>query len=292
MPDLVNDSEFVDIAAALLTHYSFDLSGQPVERLIESWATIYPPVWLQASVVEALYQGRYKAISVSHILTIWSRRGHPICHFNLEFERMVCAPVRLETDVASMADELQHIEEAHHSHTLTDLESTQPLNLDECISHHFEKAEQLMHSSMPPAHTVNQPNPSMDVTAIGLGDHEAVNGRNKHAETLLQHSYLPDFAMDSYGDESLALPPFHGLDPQQPIHRFVPQAESSLFYSRLQAIASSVSPTLLPESPLQVSINPSIHPLDGGNDDGENGQSEPSQFNPPCLENVRIPPSP
>jgi hypothetical protein len=42
------------------------------------------------AILEALYQGRYKVISVEEILKIWHRRGHPTFHFTGEFERLVC----------------------------------------------------------------------------------------------------------------------------------------------------------------------------------------------------------
>ena len=45
---------------------------------------------IRLAVVEALYQGRYKAISVEHILDCWRRRGQPNFHFSLEFERLIC----------------------------------------------------------------------------------------------------------------------------------------------------------------------------------------------------------
>jgi len=77
-------------AAELLTHYSFDLGGFTVERLIDYWLREYPANWLRPALVEALYQGRYKAVSVTQILTLWKRRGQPLYHFNHEFERMIC----------------------------------------------------------------------------------------------------------------------------------------------------------------------------------------------------------
>lgn len=78
-------------AAALLVHYSFDLDCDNAEQLVGFWLTHYPSHWVRLAVVEALYQGRYKAVSVEHILAIWQRRGQPLYHFNHEFERLVCS---------------------------------------------------------------------------------------------------------------------------------------------------------------------------------------------------------
>ncbi|GAA6618965.1 hypothetical protein [Scytonema sp. NUACC26] len=80
-----------DLAVALLIHYSFDLSGYSAIELIELWQKQYPGNWLHLAAIEALYQGRYKAISVQQILTCWQRRGQAIFHFNMEFERLICS---------------------------------------------------------------------------------------------------------------------------------------------------------------------------------------------------------
>lgn len=86
-----------ELAAKLLTHYSFDLNGYNAGELINLWQVEYPVNWLHLAVIEALYQGRYKAISVQQILTFWRRKGEATYHFNMEFERMICSkfPERL-----------------------------------------------------------------------------------------------------------------------------------------------------------------------------------------------------
>ena len=85
------------LAAKLLTHYSFDLNGHNASELVNEWQSEYPLHWLHLAVIEALYQGRYKAISVQQILTFWRRKGETTYHFNMEFERMICSkfPERL-----------------------------------------------------------------------------------------------------------------------------------------------------------------------------------------------------
>ena len=76
-------------AAALMVHYDFDLGGYPIKQLMGTWLQYYQPAWLRLAALEALYQGRYKAISVDQILMFWHRRGHPCTHFNSEFERLI-----------------------------------------------------------------------------------------------------------------------------------------------------------------------------------------------------------
>jgi hypothetical protein len=73
----------------LLTRYSFDLSGYTVDRLTEYWLQNYPSDWIRLAVVEALYQGRYKAVSIEQILNLWRRRGKPLHHFSPDFERII-----------------------------------------------------------------------------------------------------------------------------------------------------------------------------------------------------------
>ncbi|MEA5581213.1 hypothetical protein VB620_07655 [Nodularia harveyana UHCC-0300] len=80
-----------ELATALLTHYSFDLSGYTASELINRWQSEYPVKWLHLAVIEALYQGRYKGISVQQILVFWQRRGDVLYHFNMEFERLICS---------------------------------------------------------------------------------------------------------------------------------------------------------------------------------------------------------
>ncbi|MBN3924684.1 hypothetical protein [Nostoc sp. NMS4] len=80
-----------NLAIALLINYSFDLNGYSANELVERWQTQYPLNWLHLAVIEALYQGRYKAVSVQQILIFWQRRDQATYHFNMEFERMVCS---------------------------------------------------------------------------------------------------------------------------------------------------------------------------------------------------------
>ena len=85
-----NIERFHAEASALLQHYSFDLAGYSTDHLISGWRQTYAASWIRAAVIEALYQGRYKAVSVEQILVFWLRRGQPLRHFNHEFEHIVC----------------------------------------------------------------------------------------------------------------------------------------------------------------------------------------------------------
>lgn len=82
----------MEIAIALLQHYSFDLGGYTINDLTRIWSK-FKPEWVRQAVIESLFQGRYKAISVSQILQLWERKGEPNCRYNREFERLVCGDV-------------------------------------------------------------------------------------------------------------------------------------------------------------------------------------------------------
>lgn len=75
--------------STLLTCYGFDLRGLTPLGLINDWLEVYPLQWIRWAVIEALYQGRYKAISVEQLLNFWLRRGQPSFHFNSDFERLI-----------------------------------------------------------------------------------------------------------------------------------------------------------------------------------------------------------
>ncbi len=76
--------------ATILNQYRFEMRGYKAQELIERWLPTYSLNWIRMAILEALYQGRYKVISVEEILKIWQRRGHPTFHFTGEFERLVC----------------------------------------------------------------------------------------------------------------------------------------------------------------------------------------------------------
>jgi len=76
--------------ALLLTYYSFDLGNSPTDQIVRNWLCSYPPKWVLEAIVEALYQGRYKAASVERILKLWKLRGKPTSHFDGEFADLVC----------------------------------------------------------------------------------------------------------------------------------------------------------------------------------------------------------
>ncbi|NJL45869.1 MAG: hypothetical protein HC922_09445 [Leptolyngbyaceae cyanobacterium SM2_3_12] len=88
---MLNSSTSPEVAHIhqLLSDYSFDTEAYPAEAIIAGWLQQFEPIWINHAITEALYQGRYKLISVEQILQLWHRRGHPIRHFNREFESII-----------------------------------------------------------------------------------------------------------------------------------------------------------------------------------------------------------
>jgi hypothetical protein len=99
-------------AVELLSHYGFELRGYSAAELVECWLQDYPAQWIRLAVIEALYQGRYKAISVEQILAVWGRREQPIYRFNHEFERLICRklPQDLNAPVDTTSESMSWIE--------------------------------------------------------------------------------------------------------------------------------------------------------------------------------------
>ncbi|MEO1069456.1 MAG: hypothetical protein AAFW95_10110, partial [Cyanobacteria bacterium J06638_6] len=67
----------------------FDVDDYSAEAVIAGWLEQFGSVWVSHAITEALYQGRYKVVSIDHILKLWQRRGNPIRHFNREFESII-----------------------------------------------------------------------------------------------------------------------------------------------------------------------------------------------------------
>jgi hypothetical protein len=109
-------------AEDLLCYYQFALEGRSAATVLQQWAATYPVEWIRLAIIEALYQGRYKAVSVAHILQIWERRSQAQPHFDDEFAQMirqrlpdslVGQPVETTSAVAALAAEMQSNQRLH-----------------------------------------------------------------------------------------------------------------------------------------------------------------------------------
>lgn len=89
MTELTQDLSLAQ-ARSLIDSYAFDLGRDDAEKLLKYWLDAYQANWIRLATIEALYLGRYKAISIEHILNVWLRLGMPNPHFTYEFERLIC----------------------------------------------------------------------------------------------------------------------------------------------------------------------------------------------------------
>ncbi|MGB3312446.1 MAG: hypothetical protein WA939_04415 [Nodosilinea sp.] len=84
-----NNIADIETVYQLLISYSFDAESYQIKAIVADWLTEFGPIWVSHAITEALYQGRYKLISIDQILKLWQRRGQPIRHFNREFESII-----------------------------------------------------------------------------------------------------------------------------------------------------------------------------------------------------------
>ena len=114
-------------AVALMVHY---LGIQEVDAWTEVLllAGRYPPDWVRLAVVEALYQGRYKVVSVKQILDIWRRRGKIVSHFNREFEAIVTVPlpegIQAQLRTIAQAHQTAHVQSRQSQETRSPVTET------------------------------------------------------------------------------------------------------------------------------------------------------------------------
>ncbi|MEO1134138.1 MAG: hypothetical protein AAFX40_15725 [Cyanobacteria bacterium J06639_1] len=81
---------------AFMERYGFDLDRLRGDAWVRSWEERFPALWVIPAMVEALYQGRYKAVSVEQLLRMWRDRNYPRLSFGLDFTRKVWPEVTEE----------------------------------------------------------------------------------------------------------------------------------------------------------------------------------------------------
>jgi hypothetical protein len=75
---------------SLMNSYGFDTEQYSAEQLVQEWLKTYDVNWIYLATIQALYLGRYKAISIEQIMYGWTRKGQPTTHFGGDFERVIC----------------------------------------------------------------------------------------------------------------------------------------------------------------------------------------------------------
>jgi hypothetical protein len=69
--------------------YGLELDPDRVDTILATWLKQYDPNWILKAIVESLYRGRYKIVSVENILKDWQRLGNPRYQFTPEYEREI-----------------------------------------------------------------------------------------------------------------------------------------------------------------------------------------------------------
>ena len=202
--------------ATILNRYRFETRGYSAQELLDRWLPNYSLEWIRMAVLEALYQGRYKVISVEEILKIWQRKGQPMYHFTHDFERLVCknlpggametrAPVEPSPRVSRSGDRNRKKSLEPAVDTLSALEINA---FDDPRQTMSDVGELFSRLSVEPA-TVAKKNG-------GSG-----NGNGRERETV---------SNENNGDNGSAR---HSID------EFIPLLDGSELYSKLKAVARS-----------------------------------------------------
>jgi hypothetical protein len=204
-----------DCTVALLLHYIFDLGGYSARALVGHWLSNYPANWVRLAVIEALYQGRYKAVSVEQILGFWQRRGQALPHFNCEFERLVCGNIQ---------PRLTRKSPPHPT-------GNSPLDIK--LSAYLSNEDRRSGIAKSSSANTSQATPSqtVDIPAQVVPETKQMNGASNQSKHQLSNTN-PKSQMRSL------LSALTSSVSQQPIRQFNPATtKSSDFYTKLKAIS-------------------------------------------------------
>ena len=215
MRELTTDSA-VAYAIALLSHYKFELRGYTAKELVNLWLRNYSAHWVRLGVIEALYQGRYKAVSVDQILSVWARRGQPIYRFNREFERLISRKLPQNLTVPLDPALIDLIQESN----LPPL----PFSEDDTL-----KEQAVVETMADDSAWTDKPNTPLTVTktpAEDLTDEIPAQSDDQLPKMFSTVGTNPSYDTDWSRCEVK----------KQPIHQFTPPPDSSDFYLKLKAV--------------------------------------------------------
>jgi hypothetical protein len=78
--------DFIEVAIEI---YGLELDRDRIDTIVATWFQKYDRTWILKAIVESLYRGRYKIVSVENILKDWQRLGSPRYQFTPEYEREI-----------------------------------------------------------------------------------------------------------------------------------------------------------------------------------------------------------
>lgn len=227
---------------ALLACYGFEIKGQTGDQIIEYWLTKYTPAWLRLAIIEALYLGRYKAISVEQILSIWLRKGSPSYHFNHDFERLICRklPLYLQNisqEYSENNDKNSYLNESDRKNTKKSLQFSNPIVTDrpserqkslETVKTAAKNSEILTISR----ENLTKADPSANYKVLA----------EKKVSTI-ESKKAPQTADRTDNKTTVAYKPnwIYSSNDRRSIDRFMPLPDRSQFYLKLKAVAQKHS---------------------------------------------------
>jgi hypothetical protein len=212
----------------LLKEYSFDVDPYTTHAVVEGWLQTFDFIWISHAITEALYQGRYKLVSVEQILRLWQRRGHPIRHFNREFETLILGQSFLCYPDSNHAEAAQTLLPNQHG---PDPDT--------------EAASSLGQTSL-------EPGPEGGVTDPHLPyDRSTPLGQTSYAPIPVQSQGQDDASesedLTTWFQSTMPVPNFRAVNTErakelycpEPIRPFVPRQETSPLHQRLKSVVQA-----------------------------------------------------
>lgn len=193
-------------ARSLIDSYAFDLGRDDADQLLKNWLNLYPASWIGLATIEALYLGRYKAVSIEQIMSVWLRRGTPNPHFNYEFERLICR--KLPKHLSNISDfEINPVPEVDKSLSKDEPELVPPsLTTAEIDIINLEKAFKNRDETM--AHDRNPEDNISLISALGLSGKSNWSEFTQGSKMIHQFIPLPDVSsffnkLKTFGERGL-----------------------------------------------------------------------------------------
>ena len=233
-------------ATDLLTHYSFDLGDRTVSQHTQHWLKDFSANWIRSAVIEALYQGRYKAVSVDQILLLWKRRTQPCYHFNYEFERLVCN--KFPRDLSQKSRQVLAIAPANPQ-PIAAAPVLTPANAEEPIPAWVALAEQIQQDEL--SEPVSELGAEGLVNPARIAAIEDVELSDPLIEIETEIDGSIEQTVSNFNISKRLTQEFEALDLslmaaiaeveelQPPIHQFTPPPDGSDFHSKLRAVAEN-----------------------------------------------------
>jgi len=209
MTELTQDLSLAQ-TRSLIDSYAFDLGRDDAEKLLKYWLDVYHASWIRLATIEALYLGRYKGISIEHILNVWLRLGSPNPHFTYEFERLICRKL------------------PKHLSDLSDLTASATRSSTASL---YQGKSEIESSTIVPRET------EREQTAVALLENDTLNlekaFRNPVNDQKSSMSLISNLGLSHKSNWS------EFMEESKMIHQFIPLPDVSSFFHKLKTFGES-----------------------------------------------------